>query len=359
MSSPRRWWTAPLVVLAVVAAACSGGGGGTDEAVDDPVGDARQPTADKVVQFNGASQTRLAGAINTPATPADASVGVLIIPGLAATDRDGQVAGTLPDPLYKDLSKSFTDAGMVTFRYDRRGAGQSRLASGQQLSWDDMVTDARNALSFLGQRSEVGDSGLAVVGHDVGGLIALKLAATEPRIRSLVLVSTPGRPLVDVLAEGFSATHGPASAEAFRVTVATLLTTGSVPDRSAIRPEHQSVLAAGSDAMLRSLFTLDPLADTGAVKVPVLIAVGGRSSGVTAADADRLNQALGGRAEVVTAANAGPTLQEEATAAARGADPNDHMSHGAPPPQARSTRDAGALQRIAGFVRANAGPGGQ
>ena len=359
MTSLRRWWTALVVLLALVGAACSGGGGGTDEAVDDPVGDARQPTADKVVQFNGASQTRLAGAINTPATAAGASAGVLIVPGLAATDRDGQVAGTLPDTLYKDLSKSFTDAGMVTFRYDRRGAGQSRLASGQQLSWDDMVTDARNALTFLGQRSEVGDSGLAVVGHDVGGLIALKLAATEPRIRSVVLVSTPGRPVVDVLAEGFAATHGPESAAAFRATVATLLSTGSLPDRSAIRPEHQSVLAAGSDGMLRSLLALDPLADTGAVKVPVLIAVGGRSTGVTAADADRLNQALGGRAELVTAANAGPTLQEAAAADARPVDPNDHMSHGAPPPQARTTRDAGALQRISGFVRDKTAASGQ
>lgn len=344
-----RRWAVPLVALSLGLAACSGGGD-TDQALDDPVGAARQPSADKVVQFNGASQTRLAGAVNAPATTGPAP-GVLIVPGLAPTDRDGQVAGTVPDPLYKDLSTSFTDAGMVTFRYDRRGAGNSRLISGQQLSWDDMVGDARNALSFLGQRTEVGDSGLAVVGHDVGGLIALKLAATEPRVKSVVLVSAPGRPLVDVLAESFAATHGQESADALRATVATLLASGSLPERSAIRAEHQAVLPAGADGMLRTLFTLDPLADAGSVKVPVLIAVGAMSTTVTSVDAERLDQALAGQAEVITAAKAGATLQQTEPARSRGpSDPSDHTFHGAPPPQGRSTRDPAVLQRISGFV---------
>lgn len=352
----RRWWIAPLVALAL-AAACSGGGS-VDEATEDPVGDARQPSADKVVSFNGASQTRISGAVNAPATTDDAP-GVLIVPGLAATDRDGQVVGTPPDTLYKDLSATFTKAGMVTFRYDRRGAGESRLASGQQLSWDDMVGDAKNALAFLGQRTEVGDAGLAVVGHDVGGLIALKLAAADPRVKNVVLVSTPGRPLVDVLAEDFAAGWGPESGAAFRDVVATLLSTGTLPERSTIRAEHQTVLAAGADPMLKSLFSLDPLADAPSVKVPVLVALGGRSTGVTAADAERLNAALGGRAEVITAAGAGPTLLEVLVAAPRGADPADHTFHGAPPPQAKSTRDAGAMDRISGFVTSKLAAAGQ
>ncbi|MDP8937962.1 MAG: lysophospholipase [Actinomycetota bacterium] len=358
MTGSRRW-TALLVLLLMAGAACSDGGGGTDEAVEDPVGDARQPSADRVVQFNGASQTRLAGVVNTPAQDGGAAPGVLIVPGLAPTDKDGQVVGTPPDLFYKDLSTSFTAAGLVTFRYDRRGVGQSRLASGQQLSWDDMVGDARSAFAFLGQRSEVGESGLAVVGHDVGGLIALKLAATEPRVKSVVLVSTPGRPLLDVLAEGFAATHGPESAEAFRAAAGTLMSTGSLPPRTTLRAEHQAVLAAGSDGMLRSLLAVDPLADAPAVKVPVLIASGGTSTTVTGADAERLNQALGGRAELVTAANAGPTLLEVSDAPARAADPADHTSHGAPPPQPKTTRDADAMQRISGFLRGSLAAAGQ
>lgn len=348
----RAWrgWVAPLVALALTAA-CSGGGGGDGDEAADPVGDGRQPTADKVVSFTGAGQTRMGGTVNAPATATDAAPGVLIVPGLAATDRHGQVVGTPPDTLYKDLSTSFTKAGMVTFRYDRRGAGESRLASGQQLTWDDMVADARNALAFLGQRAEVGNAGLAIVGHDVGGLVALTLAAADPRVKNVVLVSTPGRPLVDVLAGDFAATFGPESADAFRATVATLLSTGSIPERSTLRAEHQTVLPAGADAMLKSLFSLDPLADAPSVKVPVMIALGGRSTAVTPVDAERLNGALGGRAEVVTAANAGPTLQDAAAAGSRGAEaPGDMTFHGVPPPQARTTRDAGALQRITGFV---------
>jgi dienelactone hydrolase len=351
MTGVRRRWAAPLVAFALALAGCSGGGG-TDEARDDPVGATRDPSADRVVQFVGGGQTRIGGAVNAPASATGPAPGVLIVPGMAPTDRDGQVAGTVPDLLYKDLSASLTDAGMVTLRYDRRGAGSSRLGPDQRLSWDDMVTDARTALSFLGRRTEVGESPLAVVGHDVGGLIALQLAAAEPRVKAVALVSTPGRPLVDVLADGFAASNGQESADAFRSTVATLLATGSLPERSTIRAEHQDVLPAGADAMLRSLFTLDPLADAGSVDVPVLVAVGGASTTVTASDAERLAQALGGRAETVTAPGAGPTLLQVGAAGSRGpVDPNDHTFHGAPPPQPKSTREPATVERITGFLR--------
>ena len=257
----RRWhvarWLAAVTTLAVAAACGGGDGGGT--ATDDPVGGPGQAT-NVTVQFAGAGGMRIAGTVDTPATSTRPVPGVLIVPGLAPADRDGTVGNSSPDPLYKDLSAAFTGAGLATFRYDRRGAGESRLPPELELSWDDMVTDARNALGFLGQRAEVGGSGLAVVGHDLGGVIALKLAAADPRVRSVVLVSTPGRPLVDVLADGFRIENGQESADALRAAVANLLSTGSLPERSVIRAEHQGLFSPGSDAVLRSVFALDPLA---------------------------------------------------------------------------------------------------
>jgi len=41
---------------------------------------------------------------------------------------------------------------MATFRYDRRGSGASTLDPGVQPTWDDMVTDAQEALKYLGER---------------------------------------------------------------------------------------------------------------------------------------------------------------------------------------------------------------
>ena len=345
-------WLAAVTTLALAAACGSGDGGGT-ATDDDPVGGTGQAT-NVTVQFAGAGGTRIAGTVDTPATSTRPVPGVLIVPGLAPADRDGTVGNSSPDALYKDLSAALTGAGLATFRYDRRGAGQSRLEG--QLSWDDMVTDASNALGFLGQRAEVGGSGLAVVGHDLGGVIALKLAAADPRVRSVVLVSTPGRPLVDVLAEGFRAENGQESADAFRAAVANLLSTGSLPERSAIRAEHQGVFSPGSEAVLRSVFALDPLADAPAVKVPVLVTVGGASTTVTTTDADRLEQALDGRAEVLAAADAGPTLQKvTAPGPSTTADADDHHIHGGGTPPVETTRDEGAVRRVTEFLTTTLG----
>ena len=360
MASVRRSlrWLAAVTALAL-AAACGGGDPGGTATDDDAVGGTGGP-AEATVQFAGAGETRIAGTLDTPATVSGPVPGVLIVPGIAPADRDGRVASTSTDALYEDLSEAFTGAGLATFRYDRRGAGQSRLEPGQRLSWDDMVTDARNALAFLGQRSEVGGSRLAVVGHEMGGVIALKLAAADPRVKSVVLVSTPGRPLVDVLADGFGAENGPESADAFRASVATLVSTGSLPERSAIRAEHQSLLAPGSEGLLRSVFTLDPVADIPGVTVPVLLTVGAASTTVTTADADRLQQALGGRAEVLTAADAGPTLLKAAASGpATTADADDHHVHGGGAPPVQTTRDATAVQRISQFLTAALRAGGQ
>lgn len=357
MATTRRSaWCLAAVTTLVLAGCGSGNGGGT--AVDDPLAVGEQPT-EATVQFTGAGDTRIAGTVNIPEKVQGPVPGVLIVPGTAPLDRDGKVADTAStDLLYKDLSEAFTGARLATFRYDRRGAGQSRLEPDQPLSWDDMVTDARNALAFLGQRVEVGPSGLAVVGHDLGGVIALKLAAADPRVKAVVLVSTPGRPLVDVLADSFRAENGQESADAFRGAVANLLSTGALPQGTAVRPEHQSLFATGPPEFLRRVFELDPLADAAAVKVPVLVTVGAASTTVTAADADRLKQALGGSAEVLVAADAGATLQQvggpEPTQAPR---PDDHNAHAGGIPRIETKRDADAVQRLTQFLTVNVGPG--
>ena len=281
--------------------------------------------------------------------------GVLIIPAPGATNRDGPLVARPSDPLYKDLSSTLTGAGMVTLRYDHRGIGDSQLESGQQLTWDDMVADAKEALSFFGQRQEVDGSRIAVVAHDTAGAIALKLAAGDPRVKSVALVSSPGRPLIEVWADGYRFTHGQVSADAFRAMIDGLLTTGSLPPREAVRPEFQSTLPPGQDAFFKALFSVDPAVDAKAVKVPVLMALGERSNTVTSADTQRLSQSLGGTSEVVVAANSSPTLQQILAPPVRAFDPLDMDSHGLGPPVAEAPRQQVAVDRIAAFVAASVG----
>jgi hypothetical protein len=174
-------------------------------------------------------------------------------------------------------------------------------------------------------------------------------------VKSVALVSAPGRPLVDVWADGYQFTHGPASAEAFRTMISGLLTTGALPPREQVRPEFQSTLPPGVDAFHKALFSVDPVADAAAVKVPVLMALGERSNTVTSADTQRLSQSLGGKSEVVVAANSSPSLQQILTAPVRPFDPLDMDSHGLGPPVAEAPRQQVTVDQIASFVASSVG----
>lgn len=341
-----------VVGLALTAAACSGGGGNSGS--DDPVA-ANGPGVgvEKVLQFTGAGgKVHISGTLSLPANVKGPVPVVLIVPSPGLTNRDGMTVGAPADLLYKDLSKAFTTAGMATYRYDHRGSGASTLEPGTQPTWDDEVTDAQEALKYIADRGEVDGSRVAVVGHDMSGPIALKLAASDPRVKSVALVAVPGRPLVDVWADQYKQLNGQESADAFRATAATLTATGSFPPRDSMRPEQQTMLPVGQDALYKSLFTVDPLADAAKVKVPVMMALGDKSTSISTEDTNRLSAALGGTKEVVTATNATATLQtlKPAPVASPRGDPNDMSAMGGGPLIADAPRDQPTLDRITAFV---------
>ncbi len=350
----RRSWILVTVVIALLAAACSGGGDGGDPTQDQGFADA---PGEKILQFTGAAKVRIGATLTVPAGASSPAPAVLIVPGPGLTSRDGRTVGAPIDNLYKDLSKSFVAAGMATFRYDRRGSGASTLDPGVQPTWDDMVTDAQEALKYLGERGEIDGSRLAVVGHDMSGPIALKLAAGDPRVKSVVLVAVPGRPLVDVWAGEFHALSGQESADAFRALVADLVATSNFPPRPNMRAEHQTLLPVGQDALYKSMFSVDPLADAKAVKVPVMIALGEKSTSVFRDDAALLAGAVGGRSELVVAPNATATLQilKGPPRIVPGGDPSDMSSMGGGPIIADAPREQATVGRITSFIGASVG----
>ena len=343
----RAWCSArsvPVVLaIALLLGACSGGGGsgGGD--------DLQLGRGETVLQFEGASKLRMGGTLALPERRGSGPLpAVLIVPSVARNDRNGYIDVVPADPVYEDLSKAITGAGMAAFRYDRRSMGTSKVEAGEPLTFEDMVTDAHDALLFLSQRSGIDGSNLAIVGHDMGGVIAMRVAATDDKVKSVVLLSTPGRPLVDVMASSFEASTGRDSADAFRATIATLLATGALPERAAIRPEHQPVLPVGQDAVLRAMYAADPVADAAKIKVPALVVTGSQSPTVNATDGDRLRAALPS-AQAFTA-DATATLQRITAALPQSFDANDHRAHGGGRPPDTATRDPEAVEKITTFL---------
>jgi len=348
--STRSRISALFFVTLLVAACSSGGSGTTDEATGPPGGSVSAP-GERPVQFEGAGKVKLFGTFAMPATEAGSSVpGVLVVPTAGAGGLLAQT-GTA-DPLGKDLASTLTGAGVASYRYDQRGTGQSKIEPDVRLTIDDLVADARAGLDLLAQRRETAGRDLAVVGYDQGGLVALRLAATDPRVKRVVLIATPGRSLLDVRASQLQTRSGPEAAEALRSEVAKLLATRTIPPLDTLRTEVRPLLPAQEAGFLAELYGFDPAAEAAKVRVPTMIVV---PADPAPYDPQRLAVAIPG-AQVVTSTGSGSTLVVSGPTPEDLSDPTAaNHEHGAGPPLAPTARDTAALDRVARFLAAATG----
>ncbi|MGH9226914.1 MAG: alpha/beta fold hydrolase [Acidimicrobiales bacterium] len=289
------------------------------------------------------------GTFSVPPASAAASVpGALILPSAGVGDRDGVDAlGGVPDRWARDIAESLSRAGLASYRYDRRGTGESKIEPEVRLSVDDLVADARAGLDMLAQRKETTGKGLSVIGYDSGGLLALRLAALDERITRVVLIATPGGSLADTHAAQVSAQNGTESGDALRATVANLLATRTLPPPAELRTELRPMFPAAEAAFLADLYAIDPTLDAARLKGSVLIVVPTDSEPYLP---NRLAAAVpNGAAQVFTTAG-GPTLSIEGVAVQLG--PNDPALHanGMSGPVPLAKRDPAAQDRITGFL---------
>ena len=364
----RKPWAVPVaiggvVVLALAAFGLTSRDSGTTTVTDDPglTGPAGGFT-ERQTEFLGAGGMRIAGTLTFPQLSLGGTApAVLIIPGLGALDRNGPVAAEPPDalrdalvttvtglgtavqdPLYRDLSEMLAKEGIASFRYEKRGTKVTPLPEGQKLSFDDEVADARAALDLLSKRQEIGTSPIVLLGHDAGGVVAMRLAPGNGRIRGVVAISTPAKRFSEVLATDLTRARGAEVGDAFRAAASTLVTTGKAPAAGTLPDILRPIFAPGQDAYLASVLGLDPVAEVGNVPVQVLLVRGGADPTIAAADVTRMQSSLRIGGQVIAGsgqANRNLTLPSGG---------HEHSSSAAAP---TIPRDVDTRSAVAGWVK--------
>jgi dienelactone hydrolase len=312
---------------------------------------------DQAVRFAGAGGLQIGADLMSPAGAGRHS-GVLIVPDTGSTDRNGPAPpGGMLDPLYEDLAQGLAQVGISSLRYDPRGQGESTLPAGTPLRLSDMVDDAKGGLEFLAGRADVEAAHLAVLGEGAGGFVALQLAAQNPAVKALILVSTPGRPMPASLADEVRAlaptpAEGDALAAQLQSEAAAVVTGAPVPGPAQLPSALRPIFPSGEDAFLRSLFSFDPLGVARSVHLPVLLVRGGADPSNTAADAQALVTALGARAQLMVADQASHTLNivSMTTVAGVASSPASHA--GTMTGRAIVVRDTATLTAVAQWVGA-------
>jgi pimeloyl-ACP methyl ester carboxylesterase len=91
--------------------------------------------------------------------------------------------------LFRDTAESICRAGFVSLVFDFRGCGQSGGVFGY--GWGEQ-TDLSAAVDFLLARPEVSEEdGVFVVGHSLGGAVALYVAERDERVKGVALWAVP------------------------------------------------------------------------------------------------------------------------------------------------------------------------
>ena len=236
----------------------------------------------------------LRGSLVTPASPRPLPL-VILVAGSGQTDRDGnnyQIPGR--NDSLRLLSAALAERGLASFRYDRRGVGESlALAPSEStLRFDDEIGDLRTILSVLGADPRF--SRIVLVGHSQGALVAASLLASAEGLPegmrsrlSLVVLASGAASARDAFEKAIA--QAPADQREIGKEILAVILAGKLwPDpppyyADYFRPSFQPYL---SGWLKRSLKELLPL-----TKVPLLLVQGDRDMQVELGDFLGLAQA--------------------------------------------------------------------
>jgi len=221
-----------------------------------------------------------AGGANAARGPA-----ALLLAGSGPVPRDGAI-GT-----YRLIAAGLADAGIRSFRYDKRGAGASRALAAREddLVLGTFVDDAVSVIRALGARPDV--SAVVAIGHSEGALIATLAAAKIPLV-GIVLLAGAGRRIHIVLREQLLAMPFAPEQEELRARALQILQALAAGERVAdVPPQLAALFRPSVQPFLQSWDAFDPAAALAKLSLPVLIVRGARDIQISRADVEALARA--------------------------------------------------------------------
>ncbi|MFZ6712223.1 alpha/beta hydrolase family protein [Undibacterium sp. TC9W] len=230
---------------------------------------ARQADYDQDIVL-ATSGGKIDGSLLMPANAVKPPV-VLIIAGSGATDRDGNTVGLKgKNDSLKMLAASMAQAGVASVRFDKRGLAGSAgaVASEADLRFETYVQDAVAWIRLL--KADVRFSGVAILGHSEGSLIAM-LAAQQEAVKAYISVAGPAKNAADVLRWQLQGKLSPALA-ASNEEILSALQAGKT--YAEVPPEFKMLYRVSVQPYLVSWFRYTPEKEITKLTCPVLLIQG-------------------------------------------------------------------------------------
>jgi len=218
--------------------------------------------------------------------------GIIIIPGSGPTDRNGNGPMGLHTDTYKLLAESLSEAGFSTLRIDKRGffGSKNAVTDAEAVTIEDYANDVRLWHAAFTER--LGASFMWIAGHSEGGLVALVAAARLVQPCGLILLSTPGRRISDLMREQFRRNPANTSYLPELDRLISSLERGELQSEASISAVLRPLFRQGLQRYMMSLFSYDPARLAAGLENPALVLQGDKDVQVTPQDARLLSNAL-------------------------------------------------------------------
>jgi len=134
----------------------------------------------------------LAGTLTLPSGPVAPHPTVIMITGSSPQDRDHMQTKRKPVSYYKpfrQIADAISRRGIAVLRMDDQGVGCSEGGPLKNVTIQERADDDRSGIEYLRSRKEIDKKRIGIVGLSEGGNIGPMIAASDPSIRSLVVMA--------------------------------------------------------------------------------------------------------------------------------------------------------------------------
>jgi len=216
---------------------------------------------------------------------------VLIIPGSGPTDRNGNGPLGLNASTYKLLANGLAARGIASVRIDKRGmfGSANAVSDPNDVTIADYAADIHSWVRTIRERTDA--PCVWVMGHSEGGLAALFASRDDKEMCGLILVSTAGRPLGEVLKQQIQSQLAGTPLLDQALAAIAMLEAGRQVDVSQLDSALLSLFNPAVQRFMISEFAIDPSELIAEYRKPILIVQGERDIQVTVEDARRLHAA--------------------------------------------------------------------
>ena len=246
------------------------------------------PYTAEEVSIAAAPGVTLGGTLTMPKNRNSQLPAVVTITGSGQQDRDEYIAVAGGYRPFRQIADTLARRGIAVLRLDDRGVGSSTGNPATSTS-ADFANDIRAAVAYLRTRKEIDPARIALIGHSEGGIIAPMVAATDPKLKAIVLMAGP----VD---NGLKIVR---YQQRYALDNDTALTTTKRDSLYRVGQGQLDSLAL-QNPWMKFFLSYEPDSTAKRVKAPVLILQGATDRQVPAEQADRLAAAFraGGNTDV-------------------------------------------------------------